>query len=52
TAVPDAGLALDERQTGGWGVQFVRTFSRRYEYRRDGNRNVVTLWLDTEDKED
>jgi sigma-B regulation protein RsbU (phosphoserine phosphatase) len=41
---PDLDAGVDDRPIGGLGVFLVKEFMDRTEYRRDGNRNVVTLW--------
>lgn len=40
---PDLGLEVDDRPIGGLGVFLVKEFMDRTAYRRDGNRNIVTL---------
>ena len=41
--VPDLLAELAARQVGGLGVFFVRTMTDHVEYRREGDRNVLTL---------
>jgi len=38
---------VDDRPIGGLGVFLVKEFMDRTEYRRDGDRNVITLWKNT-----
>jgi len=40
---PDLDAPLEERQVGGLGVHFVRTFLDHVDYVRDGKQNRVTL---------
>jgi len=40
---PDVDTPLEDRQVGGLGVHFVRTFLDHVDYVRDGKRNRVTL---------
>jgi len=44
---PDLDLDVDDRPIGGLGVFLVKEFMDRTEYRRDGDRNVITLWKNT-----
>ncbi len=44
---PDLDLGVDDRPIGGLGVFLVKEFMDRTEYRRDGDRNVITLWKNT-----
>ncbi|MBC7907357.1 MAG: ATP-binding protein [Rhodospirillaceae bacterium] len=41
---PDLDAGVDDRPIGGLGVFLVKEFMDRTEYRRDGDRNIVTLW--------
>ena len=41
--VPDLDLSIEERPIGGLGVFLVRSIVDTFDYRREGNRNVVTL---------
>lgn len=41
---PDLDAEIDDRPIGGLGVFLVKEFMDRTEYRRDGDRNIVTLW--------
>jgi sigma-B regulation protein RsbU (phosphoserine phosphatase) len=40
---PELDLALEDRAIGGLGVHFVRNLMDAFEYRREGNRNIVLL---------
>lgn len=40
---PDLDMALEDRKMGGLGVHFVRRLAQRFDYRRDGDCNEVTL---------
>jgi len=40
---PDLELEVDDRPIGGLGVFLVKEFMDRTDYRRDGDKNVVTL---------
>ncbi|MCR6632707.1 MAG: SpoIIE family protein phosphatase [Magnetospirillum sp.] len=44
---PDLDAEVDDRPIGGLGVFLVKEFMDRTEYRREGDRNVVTLWKNT-----
>lgn len=44
-AAPDTAASLEERQIGGLGIHFVRTLIDEVNYRRDDDRNVITLTL-------
>ncbi|MGE5516050.1 MAG: SpoIIE family protein phosphatase [Bacteroidota bacterium] len=44
---PDLDLEVDDRPIGGLGVFLVKEFMDRTDYRRDGDRNVITLWKNT-----
>ena len=40
---PDITANIDERQIGGLGIFFVRQLMDGVEYRREANRNILTL---------
>lgn len=40
---PDPSVPLWERQGGGWGIYFVKTFMDYIEYRYQANRNHLKL---------
>lgn len=42
---PDIDAPADERPIGGLGIHMVRTLADSVEYRRDGNRNILTIIL-------
>jgi anti-sigma regulatory factor (Ser/Thr protein kinase) len=41
--VPELDRPLEDRAIGGLGVHFVRNLMDAWEYRREGNRNIVLL---------
>ena len=41
--VPDLTASLDERTLGGLGIHLVKSLMDRVEYRRDGEKNVLTV---------
>jgi serine/threonine-protein kinase RsbW len=41
--VPDLNAPLDERTIGGLGVHLVKSLMDRVEYRREGEKNVLTV---------
>lgn len=43
SATPDITLSIEDREIGGLGVHFVRTFMDEVEYRRDGEHNRITM---------
>lgn len=42
---PDTDASLDERPVGGLGIHLVRSMVDGMEYRRDGERNRLTLTM-------
>ncbi len=40
---PDLNAALDERELGGLGIHLVKSLMDRVEYRREGEKNVLTV---------
>jgi anti-sigma regulatory factor (Ser/Thr protein kinase) len=44
---PDVAAPLEERKPGGLGLLLMRRMTDQVLYRRDGERNVVTLRVDT-----
>ncbi len=40
---PDPTQPLDSREPGGWGIYFIRRLMDAVEYRREGEKNVLTL---------
>jgi len=44
-ALPDFG-SMDDAPVGGFGIHLLRSFASALEYRRDENRNVLTLWFE------
>jgi len=42
-AAPDPSQPLDDRKPGGWGIYFIRRLMDAVEYRREGDKNVLTL---------
>ena len=45
---PDLDADVDERRVGGLGVFLVKEFNDICEYRRDGERNVVSMSMKIE----
>lgn len=45
--VPEANpsLKLEDRRPGGWGICLVRRLTQRIEYERQGQRNLLRLWI-------
>ena len=39
---------LEEREVGGLGIHFVKTIMDKVEYKRDGNKNILTLTVISE----
>ena len=48
-AKPDIDASVEERRIGGLGVHFVRTMMDEVGYRREGDRNHITLAKRKED---
>jgi anti-sigma regulatory factor (Ser/Thr protein kinase) len=42
-AAPDLNAPLAERKIGGLGVYFVKSLMDKTEYRRDGDKNILTF---------
>lgn len=42
-AAPDVSLPMEERQVGGLGIFLVKKLMDRVEYRREGQKNILTL---------
>ncbi|MCK9391725.1 MAG: ATP-binding protein [Syntrophales bacterium] len=40
---PDISLNIDERHIGGLGIYFVKQLMDRVEYRRENNKNILSL---------
>ena len=40
---PDLRAPVEQRQIGGLGIHLLRTLSETADYRRDGDRNVLTF---------
>ena len=40
---PDTSVPIEEREIGGLGIHFVRKFMDSFDYRRESDRNIVTL---------
>lgn len=40
---PDISLSADEREIGGLGIFMVKNIMDSVEYRREGNKNVLTI---------
>ena len=41
--IPDLQVPVEERQIGGLGIHLLRTLTDAADYRRDGDRNVLTF---------
>ena len=44
---PDAEASVEERLVGGLGVLLVRAMAQHVEYRRAGDRNLISLVIST-----
>jgi anti-sigma regulatory factor (Ser/Thr protein kinase) len=44
---PDAEASVEERLVGGLGVLLVRAMAQQVEYRRAGDRNLISLVIST-----
>lgn len=42
-AAPDLNLPLDEQPIGGLGIFLIRQYTDSISYKRDGDRNILTL---------
>ena len=40
---PDTSLTADERELGGLGIFMVKSIMDSVEYRREGNKNILTI---------
>lgn len=40
----DTGKSAEDRKIGGLGIHFVKTLMDRVECRREGNKNILTLY--------
>jgi len=40
---PDISLNIDERHIGGLGIYFVKQLMDRVEYRRENNKNILSM---------
>ncbi|TYT75361.1 ATP-binding protein [Desulfobotulus mexicanus] len=40
---PDTSLGIDEREIGGLGIHFIRKFTDKVTYRREENRNILSM---------
>lgn len=40
---PDVDLSIEDREIGGLGIHFVRELMDKVEYRRENDRNILTL---------
>ncbi len=43
SAEPDTDAGLDERSVGGLGIYLVRTMMDELSYRREDNKNILTI---------
>ncbi|MDV7340357.1 ATP-binding protein [Terasakiella sp. A23] len=43
---PDTDASLEDREIGGLGVHFAKTFMSSLDYQRAGTTNILTLTLD------
>ncbi|MHB9098037.1 MAG: ATP-binding protein [Syntrophales bacterium] len=43
---PDREAGIEERTVGGLGIFFVKRLVREIRYRREGERNILTLTVD------
>jgi serine/threonine-protein kinase RsbW len=42
---PDITLSLEDRQTGGLGIHFIRSLADKVSYRRENNRNILRITI-------
>jgi anti-sigma regulatory factor (Ser/Thr protein kinase) len=42
---PAASAALEDLPVGGFGIHLMRSYADALEYRRDGDRNILTLYF-------
>ena len=45
TAEPDLSASLDDRGIGGLGIFMVKKMAKSVSYRREGDRNVLTILM-------
>jgi serine/threonine-protein kinase RsbW len=38
--------SIEDAPTGGYGIHLLRALAASVEYRREGGRNILTLWFD------
>lgn len=43
TETPDITVAIADRKIGGLGIFMVRKMSKSVEYRREGNKNILSV---------
>lgn len=43
---PERPASIEQARPGGLGLMLVRRWARRVDYRREGGRNRVTVWID------
>ena len=48
---PDITLEIDERNVGGLGIFIVKKLMNNVEYRREDNKNILTIIADKEKNE-
>ena len=42
---PDLSPNIAERKIGGLGIFLIRKMADQIKYRRDGEKNILTLWI-------
>ena len=43
TSEPDLDSSIEERQIGGLGIHFVKTLMQNISYKRENDKNILTL---------
>jgi len=48
---PDTASGIDDRAIGGLGIFFIKKMTDDVSYRREGNRNILSITVEKEDRE-